>query len=152
MSVRSTRIALAFGAGVLVATGIGLGYWWGLSRQAPEDAQTATTDRKVLYWHDPMLPNERYDKPGKSSMGMTLVPKYADEVGEGGIAIAPGTQQSLGIRTVEVKRGRLAGGIRVPGTITWDLRQERVVSARVDAIVERLFVKAPYEPVRAGQP
>jgi len=152
MSVRSTRIALAFGAGVLVATGIGLGYWWGLSRQAPEDAQTATTDRKVLYWHDPMVPNERYDKPGKSSMGMTLVPKYADEAGEGGIAIAPDTRQSLGIRTVEVKRGRLAGRIRVPGTITWDLRQERVVSARVDAIVERLFVKAPYEPVRAGQP
>jgi len=152
MRVGSARIAVGLGVVVLLTTGIGLGYWWGHSRQPPEGASPAAQDRQVLYWYDPMVPNERYDKPGKSSMGMTLVPKYADEVGEGGIAIASSTQQSLGIRTVEVKRGRLVGDIRVPGTIAWDLRQERVVSARVDAIVERLFVKAPYAPVRAGQP
>ena len=37
-------------------------------------------------------------------------------------AIAPGVRQNLGIRTVEVKRGRLDSAIRVPGTIGWDLR------------------------------
>ncbi|MBA2238033.1 MAG: efflux RND transporter periplasmic adaptor subunit, partial [Lysobacter sp.] len=55
-------------------------------------------------------------------------------------------------RTVEAERGNLGGAISVPGTIEWDLRQEHVVSARVEAIIDRLFVKAPYEPVRAGQP
>src|SRR3546814_8692918 len=67
------------------------------------------------------------------------------------ISIAPGVRQNLGIRTVEVERGRLPGAISVPGTISWDLRLEKVVSARVDAIVERVFVKAPYERVQAGE-
>src|SRR3546814_6703257 len=84
-------------------------------------------------------------------MDSQLVPKYADEASSSGIAIAPGVRQNLGIRTVEVERGRLSGAISVPGTISWDLRLEKVVSARVDAIVERVFVKAPYERVQAGE-
>src|SRR3546814_14918522 len=83
-------------------------------------------------------------------MDMQLVPKYADEASSTGISIAPGVRQNLGIRTVEVERGRLPGAISVPGTISWDLRLEKVVSARVDAIVERVFVKAPYERGQAG--
>lgn len=151
---RITRMAWALGTLVALVAGIGSGYWWGHRQQSPADgAPTATTERKVLYWYDPMAPGQKFDKPGKSPyMDMQLLPKYADEAGESGIAIDPGVRQNLGIRTVEVKRGHLASGIRVPGTIGWDLRQERIVSARVDTIVERLFVKAPYEPVRAGQP
>jgi len=157
MSPRSTRIALALGMVVLLVTGMGSGYWWGLSRQSSEGAPTSRTgadrERQVLYWYDPMVPDQHFDKPGKSPfMDMQLVPKYADETGERSIAIAPGVRQNLGIRTVAVKRGHLAVAISVPGTIVWDLRQERVVSARVDAIVERLHVKTPFEPVRAGQP
>ncbi|KAF1722821.1 efflux RND transporter periplasmic adaptor subunit [Pseudoxanthomonas wuyuanensis] len=115
-------------------------------------------ERKVLYWYDPMVPDQRFDKPGKSPfMDMQLVPKYASDsdpgdAGEVGIAIDPGLRQNLGVRTVVVERGRLASTLRVPGTIGWDLRQEHVVSARLDAIVDRLHVKAPFEPVRAGQP
>src|SRR3546814_13446847 len=71
---------------------------------------------------------------------------------EGGLGMAPGPRQKLGISTVEGELGSLAGTVGVPATIGWDLRQEHVVSARVDAVVDRLFVKAPYEPVRAGQP
>src|SRR3546814_11908673 len=83
-----------------------------------------------------MVPDQRFDQPGKSPfMDMQLVPKYADEVSEGGISIAPGTRQNLGISTVEVELGSLAGTVSVPGTIGWDLRQEHVVSARVDAVV-----------------
>src|SRR3546814_16046649 len=82
-------------------------------------------------------------------MDMQLVPKYADEASSTGISIAPGVRQNLGIRTVEVDRGRLPGAISVPGTISWDLRLEQVVRARVDAIVERVFVKAPSERLQA---
>ena len=135
---------------------VGVGYWWGRSRDGAPTATTARaqpTERKILYWYDPMVPGQHFDKPGKSPfMDMQLVPRYADEATTGGIAIAPGVRQNLGIRTVVVERGRLAAAVRVPGTIGWDLRQERIVSARVDTIVERLHVRAPFEQVRAGQP
>jgi Cu(I)/Ag(I) efflux system membrane fusion protein len=149
---RTVVVATSLAATLAV---LGLGYWWGRSRnQVPTSAATASPEAtsRILYWYDPMLPQERYDKPGKSSMNMTLIPKYAEAGNAGGLTIAPGVRQNLGMRTVMVKRGSLAGAIRVPGTIGWDLRQERVVSARVDSIVERLYVKAPFELVRAGQP
>ena len=139
---------------VLVAA-VGLGYWWGshggTSSAAASSPQSA--ERKALYWYDPMVPDQHFDKPGKSPfMDMQLVPKYADEATTEGVAVAPGVRQNLGIRTVVVKRGQLTAAVRVPGTIGWDLRQERIVSARVDTIVERLHVRAPFEPVHAGQP
>lgn len=133
---------------------VGTGYWWGRSRDGAASApETVSAGRKALYWYDPMVPDQHFDKPGKSPfMDMQMVPKYADETTTGGIAIAPGVRQNLGIRTAVVKRGELIAAVRVPGTIGWDLRQERIVSARVDAIVERLHVRTPFEPVHAGQP
>lgn len=152
---RTNRIVVIATSLLALLAVLGLGYWWGRSRNEVPATTTAASPKstgKILYWYDPMVPQERYDKPGKSSMNMTLIPKYADEGGGDGITIAPGVRQNLGMRTVVVKRGSLASAIRVPGTIAWDLRQERVVSARVDSIVERLYVKAPFEPVHAGQP
>lgn len=152
------RLATGVAVAIALLGTLGLGYWWGHSRSAGADAMppvsAATSgERKPLYWYDPMVPDQHFDKPGKSPfMDMQLLPKYADEASAGGVAIAPGVQQNLGMRTAVVKRGRLASDIRVPGTLGWDLRQERIVSARVDAIVERQFVKTPFEAVRAGQP
>jgi Cu(I)/Ag(I) efflux system membrane fusion protein len=151
---RIQRFVAAIAAAAVLLGTLGLGYWWG-HRPAEILSPTAAgpAEGKVLYWYDPMVPDQHFAKPGKSPfMDMPLVPKYAEAAGDGGIAIASDTQQNLGIRTVVVRRGALAGAIRVPGTIGWDLRQERVVSARVDTIVDRLFVKTPFEPVRAGQP
>lgn len=153
------RVAAAVVAVVVALLGaLGLGYWWGHSRSENADATPPANvamsgERKPLYWYDPMVPDQHFDKPGKSPfMDMQLVPKYADEASAGGVAIASGVQQNLGMRTAVVKRGLLASDIRVPGTLGWDLRQERIVSARVDVIVERQFVKTPFEAVRAGQP
>ena len=45
--------------------------------------QTSTSDtkeRKIIYWKAPMDPTEIYEAPGKSKMGMDLVPVYEDEV------------------------------------------------------------------------
>ena len=151
MTQRNMAIVATF---LALCAAVGLGYWWGHPRDGASGVpSTASAGRKVLYWYDPMVPDQHFDKPGKSPfMDMQMVPKYADEATEGGIAIAPGVRQNLGIRTVVVKRAQLSAAVRVPGTIGWDLRQERIVSARVDAIVERLHVRAPFEPVRAGQP
>lgn len=152
-----TRVALIASAVALLVIGLAGGYWWGQRRASSTDmaapTASASKDRKALYWYDPMVPDQHFDKPGKSPfMDMQLVPKYADEAAASGVRIDSGTQQSVGIRTAVVETGRLATEIRVPATLTWDLRQESVVSARVDAIVSRLNVKAPHERVRRGQP
>ncbi len=112
------------------------------------------TGRRVLYWHDPMVPGQKFDKPGKSPfMDMQLVPVYADEsADEGRVSISPRVQQNLGVRTAEVTRGTLSLGIEAVGSIAYNERDVAVVQARSNGYVERLFVRAPLDPVRKGQP
>ena len=70
--------------------------------QTPSTA-AAAHDRKPLYWHDPMSPGQRFDKPGKSPfMDMQLVPVYADESAASGVTVSSAVQQNLGIRTTLV--------------------------------------------------
>lgn len=158
MDSRMDTIRRAIGAVVVLAIGVALGVWWATSRVpalAPVAGLAAAGGQPVvLYWYDPMVPDQHFDKPGKSPfMDMQLVPKYADDShAAGGVAIAPGVRQNLGVRTVVVERGRLDAVIEVPGTLAWDLRKEQVVDARVDLIVDRLYVKAPFTKVRAGEP
>jgi Cu(I)/Ag(I) efflux system membrane fusion protein len=113
-----------------------------------------TTGRKVLYWHDPMVPGQKFDKPGKSPfMDMQLVPVYADGGGdEGKVSISPRVQQNLGIRTAEVTRGAMTPTIEAVGSVAYNERDVAVVQARSNGFVERLFVRAPLDPVRKGQP
>ena len=124
---------------------------------APAPAHSSVTAPgtagKVLYWYDPMVPQQHFDKPGLSPMGMQMVPKYADEgAAKDVVRIDPATVQNLGVRTAPVERRVLASAIRVPGTITWDLRQAMTISARTDAVVSKLDVRAPYTVVKAGEP
>jgi len=114
-------------------------------------AQTATA--KVLYWYDPMVPAQHSDKPGLSSMGMQMVPKYANANADPNtVSIDAATVQNLGVRTAPVERRMLSATVQVPGTIGWDLSQAVVVSARVDAVVNKLYVRTPYASVKAGAP
>ncbi len=109
--------------------------------------------KKVLYWYDTMVPQQHFDKPGLSPMGMQMVPKYADDgAAKDVVRIDPATVQNLGVRTAPVERRVLASAIRVPGTITWDLRQAITISARTDAVVSKLDVRAPYTAVKTGEP
>jgi len=158
MNRNLARWTLVAASTALFAVGLAVGVWWA-RRDASDGVGHANTstpaaeERKTLYWYDPMVPDQHFDKPGKSPfMDMQLVPKYADEVSSGGVRIDPGLQQSVGIRTARVEVGRLAADVRVPGTLGWDLRLESVVSARVEGVVTRVQVKAPYTPVRRGQP
>ena len=112
------------------------------------------TGRKVLYWHDPMVPGQKFDKPGKSPfMDMELVPVYAEAGGdEGNVAISPRMQQNLGVRTAEVTRRAMVPTVEAVGTVAYNERDVAVVQARNSGFVERLFVRAPLDPVRQGQP
>jgi Cu(I)/Ag(I) efflux system membrane fusion protein len=111
------------------------------------------TGRKVLYWHDPMVPRQKFDKPGKSPfMDMQLVPVYADGGDESAVAISARVQQNLGVRTVEVKPGSLASAVEAVGSVAYNERDVAVVQARANGFLERLYVRAPLDPVRRGQP
>jgi len=113
-----------------------------------------TTGKKVLYWHDPMMPGQKFDKPGKSPfMDMQLVPVYAESGGdETAIAINPRVQQNLGVRTAPVSQGSLSATIEAVGSAAYNERDVAVVQARSNGYLERLYVRAPLDPVRQGQP
>ncbi len=121
--------------------------------QKPGNADPAT-GRKVLYWHDPMVPGQRFDKPGKSPfMNMMLEPVYADSgTDEGTVAVSSRMRQSLGIRTAEAVRGTIAPPLTAVGSVAYNERDQAVVQARAGGFVEKLFVRAALDPVRAGQP
>ena len=111
--------------------------------------------KKVLYYHDPMVPGNRFDQPAKSPfMDMMLVPVYADGGGGGDtsqVTVSARTQQNLGVRTAEVVAGSLAPRVEAVGNIAFNERDQAVLQSRARAFVERVHVRATLEPVRAGQ-
>jgi membrane fusion protein, copper/silver efflux system len=130
------------------------GYWFANYRSHDMPAAAASSERKVLYWHDPMVPNVRFDKPGKSPfMDMQLVPVYADEAGtDSGVRVAANVTQSLGVRIGKVEKTTAQRKLTVVGSLVFNDQLVEVVPARVEGYVTRLFVRAPLEKVRRGQP
>lgn len=108
--------------------------------------------REVLYWHDPMVPQHRFDEPGQSPfMDMKLVPKYADTVAEGGISVSPQTRQNLGIRTAPAVQESYTDTVRAVGEIQPNERAIEMVHNRVAGFIEKLLVRAEGDPVRKGE-
>ncbi|MCW3837270.1 efflux RND transporter periplasmic adaptor subunit [Sphingomonas canadensis] len=140
---------------VALAAG-GAGYWVG-HRQSPQPQAAAPAGAgKILYYYDPMFPNQKFDKPGKSPfMDMQLVPKYADGVGASAapaVTVDPAARQSLGLRVVEAKMGNLAATLDVTGTIDFNQRDVAIIQARSGGFVQRVYARAPGDIVRAGAP
>src|SRR5204863_6960163 len=109
--------------------------------------------RTVLYWHDPMVPGQRFDKAGKSPyMDMELVPVYADSAPSSGVQVSAAVQQNLGIRYATVRRATVSSSFDAVGAVQFDERLNVAVQTRVAGYIERLAVRAPMERVRKGQP
>ncbi|MDL2339109.1 MAG: efflux RND transporter periplasmic adaptor subunit [Pseudomonadota bacterium] len=122
------------------------------SPAAPAMSSSNAKERKVLYWHDPMVPGPRFERPGKSPfMDMQLVPVYADEGADAGVKVSPTIQQNLGIRLAPVRRVELSASFDAVGSVQFDERLSVAVQTRVPGYVERLSVRAPMERVRKGQ-
>ncbi|MGE0114971.1 MAG: efflux RND transporter periplasmic adaptor subunit [Steroidobacteraceae bacterium] len=120
-------------------------------------ATSANTDRKVLYWYDPMVPNQHFDKPGKSPfMDMQMVAKYAGDdasaASQTGIQIDPGIAQNLGMRIASVQRGVIAQPITVAGSIGFNQRDVAIVQARTSGFVARVYQRAPGDVIARNAP
>jgi Cu(I)/Ag(I) efflux system membrane fusion protein len=127
------------------------GYRYAGTRHEPPPAQQA--ERKVLYWYDPMYPQQKFDKPGKSPfMDMQLVPKYADEAQAGTVSISPQVVQNLGVRTAEASAGALEHRFEAVGSIAYNERAVVQLQARAAGFVEKLHARAPLDAVAKGAP
>nr|WP_315249556.1 efflux RND transporter periplasmic adaptor subunit [uncultured Duganella sp.] len=157
---------LALIIGIVIAAGGYGAYRFGM-RQGMKAMPTASASavgapgvnggevgKKPLYWHDPMVPGQRFDKPGKSPfMDMPLVPVYGGSDGDDGkVSISPRVQQNLGVRTALVTTGKLSAGVVAVGSVAYNDRDVALVQARSGGFLERLYVRAPLDPVRKGQP
>lgn len=134
---------------LLLAILAGLG-GYALGRGGGE-MRTQSAGRRILYWYDPMVPNEHYPGPGKSSMNMALQPKYADEGAQGGVTVSPAVMQNLGVRLAKVEVRDLSPTIRSVGHVDFDQRLVTQVQTLTPGFVERLAVRAEGEPIAAGR-
>ena len=118
---------------------------------------TASAEKKALYWVAPMDANYRRDKPGKSPMGMDLVPVYDDggkgpDEGPGTIRISSDVINNLGVRTTTVSYKSLHTEINTVGYVTYNEDKLVHIHPRVQGWVEKLYVKAVGDPIKKGQP
>ena len=119
-------------------------------------AETQSTERKVLFWYDPMKPDTKFDKPGKSPfMDMDLVPKYADEGGSDnsqGIRIDPTQVQNLGLKTEKARTGRLTYSQTIPANVSFNEYQFVIVQARSEGFIEKVYPLTIGDNVEKGAP
>ena len=125
---------------------------------APEAASSegskAQAEKKIKYWQAPMDPTFVSDKPGKSPMGMELIPVYEDEAEEapaGTIRIDPVFVQNIGVQSIELERTDIPFTIRTVGNLTYDDSQIAWVNTKYDGWIEKVYVNYVGEPVDKGQ-
>jgi len=140
-------------AAALLVVGAGGGWWWA-RHLGSQPAMAESEQAQVLYWYDPMVPEQHFDKPGKSPfMDMQLVPRYAHEEGPAsGVQIAAGALQNLGMRLASVERIALASQIDATGVLGFNERDVAIVQSRAAGFVQRIWPLAPGDRVTAGDP
>jgi len=167
MNVANQRATNVVTGLLLLAIGLAIGlataWWWGQrSADAPVAEVERDSERAVLYWYDPMVPQQHFDQPGKSPfMDMDLVPRYADDgaasangsVGvSGGVSIEARVAQNLGLREARVERIALASVIEASGVLGFNEREVAIEQVRSVGLVERVWPLAPGDVIAQGQP
>lgn len=161
------RVLAASAALLMLAAGVGAGvvieryHLGGAPEAAASEGAGETTDggageRKILYWVAPMDPNFRRDGPGKSPMGMDLIPVYEGEEPGGGddagtVKLSPAMVHNLGVRTADAAKTDLRPSIETFGTIAFDETKTSHVHVRAEGWIERLVVRSVGEPIEEGQ-
>ena len=125
--------------------------------QSNGDGVSENDETKPLYWVAPMDPNYKRDKPGKSPMGMDLIPVYAEDsqgtdAGPGAIKISPEVVNNLGVKTGKVEQRILSNEIKTVGYVKYNEDLLVHLHPRVDGWIDKLFIKAEGDPIEKGQP
>ena len=117
-------------------------------------ASNAKAKNEPLYWGAPMDPSYKRDKPGKSPMGMDLIPVYADDgAGEskpGTVTIDPSVENNLGVKVVQAQLTPLSPSIDTVGYIAFDESRLWQINVRVAGWIEKLNVNAIGDKVNQG--
>ncbi len=137
---------------VLVA-GLAIGYF--LSPKPEEmavDASAKPREKDINYWVAPMDADYRRDGPGKSPMGMDLIPIYKEsrQTEDVGFVVAPNILASLGVKTVKAEVTNFTVPIEATGRITYDETRTSHLHVRTEGWVEELSVRAVGESVKEG--
>ncbi|MBW3695789.1 HlyD family efflux transporter periplasmic adaptor subunit [Vibrio sp. T187] len=148
---------------LLVGSAIGFGANHFLTPNGSMSHDTMSTDSSMvsdsnepLYWVAPMDPNYQRDKPGKSPMGMDLIPVYADDLAgdddkPGTIRIDASVENNLGVKTAQVSLEKLSPRIETVGYIAFDESRLWQTNVRVAGWVEKLYINAVGEKVKKGE-
>ena len=160
MNTKSTVRALFLG--ILLGAGVSGSIWFTLLKPMDEhssEGEAPNDSDAPLYWVAPMDDSYRRDKPGKSPMGMDLVPVYADantdsatERSPGVVMISPQVQQNMGVKTAPVQVGRLDSSVTSVGTVVYDEDEITHIHPRVEGWIDTLHIKSQGDVVKAGQP
>lgn len=157
LNIKNTALVLAsMVAGGVLSVGI-YSYFSSANVAADTAAAPQKETRKVLFWYDPMYPNTRFDKPGKSPfMDMDLIPKYADEESAGdaapGVRIDPTQTQNLGLKTEPVRRGSLQYAQTFPANVSYNEYQFVIVQARAAGFIEKVYPLTVGDKIKKGAP
>jgi Cu(I)/Ag(I) efflux system membrane fusion protein len=141
---------------VLIIIALAVGVYIGprISGFAPGDTSGgdgSSGEKEVLYWVAPMDPNYKRDEPGKSPMGMDLVPVYADdELSSDAVTISPAVENNLGVRTAPATIRPLWRRIEATGYVGFDEKRISHINLRTQGWITRLLVDAEGERVKKG--
>jgi Cu(I)/Ag(I) efflux system membrane fusion protein len=109
-------------------------------------------EQRILYWWDPMLgPSSISDHPGKSAMGMDMVPVYATQGGPD-VQIDPTVVQNMGVRTASVMRGPLTKTVRTVGMLRLPEPGLHDVALKVGGWIDKLYADQDGMHVIKGEP
>ena len=141
---------------IYTAPEIGVFSVWAAEQELKAGMIDPKTGKKIKYWVAPMNPSYIRDKPGKSPMGMDLVPVYEEE-GEqkepaSTIRIDPITMQNMGVRMGRVERKTLVKDIRTVGNIIYDETKIFAVNTKFSGWIEKLYIDFVGDAVKKGQP
>jgi len=152
------RTRLFFGAalflfGSLAGIGATLLMTSGGGQGASSGGSTASAEPRILYWIAPMDPNFRSDAPGRSPMGMELIPVYeGEEASDDGsyVQINPAVINNIGVRTARVHRQPFSQTVNAVGYVRLVDDLTSVVDVRSEGWIESLPVATIGDQVEAG--
>lgn len=151
--MKTSTALIALGLTVIVTSSVTYFYTTRHTTPAPQ----AVPPAHVLYWYDPMVPNQHFSKGGKSPfMDMQLQPKYADnsasQMEASGVKIDPNMQQNLGIRLVTVQSKPLTTTLTLAANVVLNDRDVAIIQSRSNGYVQRVYQRAVGDVIPRGAP